>query len=240
MALTRRVWSLGKLLLLAGALVVTYVVFFGIAMRVAVRTREVLVPTLAGRTVNDAHDALSALGLTLKVEEARRPDPKVQAGRVVAQDPAQGLPTRTQRNVRVWLSDGPASTQVPALVGESERTAQIRMQMASLRVSSIAEIHSATYASGVVVAQSPPPATRASSVSLMVNRGGSGVSYVMPDVIGVAADRAAALLRDQGFRVTVVGAQPYPGIAPGLVIRQTPQPGFQVAPGEPIGLEVSR
>ena len=32
----------------------------------------------------------------------------------------------------------------------------------------------------------------------------------------------------------------YPGVAPGIVIRQSPQAGFQITPGEPISLEVSR
>ena len=67
-----------------------------------------------------------------------------------------------------------------------------------------------------------------------------GASYVMPDLIGINGDRAAEILRNRGFRVAVVGSTPYPGIAAGIVIRQTPQAGFQVAPGEPISLEVSR
>ena len=62
----------------------------------------------------------------------------------------------------------------------------------------------------------------------------------MPDLIGVNGDRAADILRDQGFRVAVVGSMPYPGVAAGIVLRQSPQAGFQVAPGEPISLEVSR
>ena len=54
MALTTRVWSAGKLLFLVGALFLTYVVFAFVGMRVALRTREVQVPTLGGRTVNEA------------------------------------------------------------------------------------------------------------------------------------------------------------------------------------------
>jgi beta-lactam-binding protein with PASTA domain len=38
----------------------------------------------------------------------------------------------------------------------------------------------------------------------------------------------------------VVGSYPYPGVAPGIVLRQSPRAGFQVAPGEAISLEVSR
>jgi serine/threonine-protein kinase len=142
--------------------------------------------------------------------------------------------------VKVWLSDGPTASIVPSLVGESERTAQIRAQMASLRLASVAEIRSADAAAGVVIAQNPPPQSRAASVALLVNRGERGRTYVMPDLIGVDADQGADLLRARGLRVAVVGAQPYPGVGPGIVIRQAPQGGFQVAPGDAISLEVSR
>ncbi len=59
-------------------------------MRVALKTREVVVPSLAGKTVNAATAALSQAGLNLKVEEGRRTDPKVPAGQILAQDPQPG------------------------------------------------------------------------------------------------------------------------------------------------------
>ena len=65
MALTTRVWSAGKLLLLGVALVLTYVVFAAASMRIAIRTREVMVPTLTGQSVNQATVALAESGLTL-------------------------------------------------------------------------------------------------------------------------------------------------------------------------------
>jgi beta-lactam-binding protein with PASTA domain len=48
------------------------------------------------------------------------------------------------------------------------------------------------------------------------------------------------LLRARGFRVSIVGEIPYPGIPSGIVLRQSPTSGFQIAAGEPISLEVSR
>ena len=48
MPLKARVWGLGKLLLLAGALAATFVLFALVAMRVALRSGEVEVPNLVG------------------------------------------------------------------------------------------------------------------------------------------------------------------------------------------------
>ncbi len=240
MALKTRVWSAGKLLVLVGALVLTYVVSASIGMRVALKTREVQVPVLAGKTVNEATALLTETGLNLKVEEGRRLDPKVPAGQIVIQDPAAGVRTRRERSVKVWVSAGPRSSSIPALSGESERTAQLRLQQEGLALGSVAEIRSADYPAGTIVAQFPAPKSSAAQVALLVNRGERGVRYVMPDLIGVDGSRAAEILRTRGFRATVVGDHPYPGVAPGIVLRQSPQAGFQIAPGEPISIEVSR
>jgi eukaryotic-like serine/threonine-protein kinase len=240
MALTTRVWSAGKLLVLVGALILTYVLSAAIGMRVALKTREVQVPPLTGKTVNEATGLLTEAGLHLKVEEGRRLDPKVPAGQIVTQDPAAGVRTRRERSVKVWVSGGPRSTTIPELSGESERTAQLRLQQEGLGLASIAEIRSADYPAGTIVAQFPAPRTTAAQVALLVNRGERGARYLMPDLIGVDGSRAAEVLRARGFRATVVGDHPYPGVAPGIVLRQNPQAGFQIAPGEPISLEVSR
>lgn len=235
-----RVWSAGKLLLLGGALLLTYVLFAAAAMRVALKTREVEVPALAGRTINDARTVVADAGLNLRVEEGARVDPKVPAGQVIAQEPAAGLRTRKERTVKVWVSAGPRATVIPSLIGESERTAQLRIEQAGLGLTAASEIRSADYASGAVVAQTPPAKTSAAGVALLINRGERGLTYVMPDLIGVNGDRAADLLRARGFRVAVVGEHPYPGVPGGIVLRQNPQAGFQISPGETISLEISR
>jgi serine/threonine-protein kinase len=240
MALTTRVWSAGKLLLLGGALLLTYVLFAAAAMRIALKAREVAVPNMAGRTVTEAATVAAGAGLTLRVEEGRRVDPKVPAGLIVSQQPQAGVRTREDRSVKVWVSAGARSMEIPAFAGESERAAQLRAQQNGLELKTIAEIRSSEYPAGSVVAQSPPPKSASGQVSLLVNRGERGTRYVMPDLIGVNGDRAADLLRARGFRVAVVGEHPYPGVPSGIVLRQNPQAGFQVAPGEPISLEVSR
>jgi serine/threonine-protein kinase len=240
MVLKTRVWSAGRLLLLGGALVATYVIFATAAMRLALRAREVQVPDLSNRTANEATAMATDLGLALKVDESRRHDGKVAAGRVLAQDPPSGSTARRQRSIRVWLSAGPRSSTVPALTGESERTAELRLTNDGLSLTAVTEIRSDRYPSDTVVAQDPAPNAAATDVALLVNRGRRAVNYVMPDLIGVNGDRAAELLRSHGFRVAVVGSTPYPGVAAGVVIRQSPQGGFQIAAGEPISIEVSR
>ena len=233
-------WSAGRLFAIAACLVATYVLFAVTGMRVALRVREVPVPDLRNHTVTEATARLQDAGLALTVDQSGRLDPKVPAGRIALQEPAAGAITRRQRSVRVWVSQGPRITTIPALTGESERAAQLRLQQDGLAVTSLAEVRSSDFPSGTVIAQEPPGSARGTEVALLVNRGERGHNYVMPDVIGVAGSRAVDLLRARGFRVTIVGELPYPGVPAGIVLRQFPAAGFQIAAGDPISLEVSR
>jgi eukaryotic-like serine/threonine-protein kinase len=240
MPLTTRVWSAGKLLLLVGALLSTYVLSAALAARVALRAREVRVPALVGQPLSNASNAVAGIGLSLKVDDTRRSDPKIAAGRIAQQDPAPGSVARRGRTVKVWLSTGGRVAAVPKLVGETERTAQLRLQQDGLSVAAVSEIRSNEFPADVVVAQDPPADARSGVVSLLVNRGDRTTAFVMPDLIGLNGARAADVLRSAGFRVAVVGQNPYPGVPPGVVIRQSPQAGFQVTPGDTVSLEVSR
>jgi len=240
MPLGTRVWKLGQILLLAGALGLTFLVFFGIAMRAALKAREVRVPGLVGSTVPEATQALNNLGLALRVDDARRADEHVPAGHIIEQEPGNGDLARQQRTVRVRVSSGPRATVVPQLAAQTERTARIRLEQGGLKVASISEFRSTGYPADTVIAQDPPAATLAPGVSLLINRAEEGAAYVMPDVIGIDGTRAADTLRRQGLRVALVGSQPYPGVPPGTVVRQQPAGGFKVTSSDAVSLEVSR
>jgi eukaryotic-like serine/threonine-protein kinase len=234
------VWSVGRLLLLAAALGGTFLLFFGIALRAALRARVVQVPTLVGKTVNDASQTLGGLGLTLRIDPTRRADANVPANRIMLQDPAAGAAARSQRSIRVWLSAGPPTTTVPELIGQTERTARMRLEQDRVELGSVSEFRSPDYPADAVVSQDPPPQVKAPKVSLLLNRGEASITYVMPDVIGMDGNRVADALRAQGFRVTITGSQPYPGVPPDTIVRQQPQGGFRVAASDSISLEVSR
>src|SRR5665213_915848 len=204
MAFRNRVYGAGKLLVIAAALLVTYVGFAVGSMRYALRAREVQVPDLTNHTSGEASMLISELGLSLKVDDTTRIDPKIAAGRVLTQDPAPGSTTRRQRTVRVGLSAGARVTTVPGVTGETQRIAEARLQQGGIAVAAISEIRSQDYATDLVVAQQPPARAAAGSVSLLVNRSDRSAAYVMPDLIGVSGDRAADALRKHGFRAAAL------------------------------------
>jgi serine/threonine-protein kinase len=240
MAKHRRVRHVGRLILLVTALAATYGLFTVAAMRVALRAREVPVPKVIGLEFSEAGRAVEAAGLALKVDDSQPFSDTVPAGRIATQDPPPGLVVRRGRSVRVWTSAGSRSSVVPKLIGETERSAQARSNQDKLEVTVSADIRSSDFPSDAVVAQDPPPGSRASRVGVLVNRGERAAGYVMPDLIGATSDAALDVLRSRGLRVTVVAQQPYPGVPSGIILRQSPAAGFQVTPDQPISLEVSR
>lgn len=209
-------------------------------MRVANRARNVTVPDLVGKSVADATNLASSLDLQVRVDEARRPDPKVPAGMVLGQDPVAGSLVRRQRNLRVWISAGAHIARAPNLLGETQRSAEIRVAQEGLQIGTVSEIRSASYPPDVIVAQDPPPTTQTAQVRLLVNRGEDRATYVMPDVIGLNGERAADVMRTRGFRVSITAQSASAAVPPGVVVRQTPAGGYQVHPGDAISLEVSR
>src|SRR5258708_10251053 len=134
MALSTRVWGAGKRVLLGGALVLTYFVFAAAAMRLAIKSRDVVVPQVTGKSVSQAGAMLAPAGLNMKVEDTKRIDASGPAGTILSQDPQPGVKTRRERSVKVWVSAGARATLVPALLRESERTAQMRAQHEGLQL----------------------------------------------------------------------------------------------------------
>ena len=240
MALRTRVWSAGKLVLLGGALLATYVLFAAASMRVALRAREVQVPDFTNRTANEATALAANLGLGLKVDDSRRPDPKIGAGRVLAQEPAAGSVARRQRSVKVWLSAGQRGGHGPAAHRRNGTDRAIASRPGWLdpvrRVrNSIADLCAGHHRRADAAGEEPGRPRRAADQPRRARR-------QLRDAGSHRRQRrrAAEILRNRGFRVAVVGSNPYPGVAAGIVIRQSPQAGFQIGPGEPISLEVSR
>jgi serine/threonine-protein kinase len=240
MALRRRVRTLGRLVVIGGALAATFLVCAAVAVQVAVRAREVTVPDVAGTSLPEAAARLNREQLSLRVDAVQRPSTEIPAGRILGQDPRAGTPSRRQRTVRVWVSAGPRIAYMPGMVGETERAARIRLSQEGLDATTVSEIRSDAFLADQVVAQEPPPGQPAAEVRLLVSRGAESAGYVMPDLIGLGGEQAAAVLRQQGFRVSFVAQETAVGLPAGLIVRQTPAGGFQVHPGDAISLEVAR
>jgi beta-lactam-binding protein with PASTA domain len=227
--------------LLAVVLLGTLGVSAMVTMRVVLSSRDVAVPPLAGRTLREAETLVAARGLTHRIE-GRRHDPGVPEGRVVAQEPPPGATLKTHRAVRLWLSLGPKHVSVPRVEGDSVRSARSALEQAGVPLARVVEVPDAA-PEGTVLVQRPPPGERdlgPEGVSLLVSRGQRDLAYVMPDLIGRDARSVLAALERAGLKVTDVRYRSYPGVAPGIVLRQSPAAGERVSSRASLSLDISR
>ena len=94
-----------------------------------------------------------------------------------------------------------------------------------------------------MLVQRPPPGETdlgSEGASLLVSRGPRDVGYVMPDLIGRDARTVLETLERAGLKVTDVRYRSYPGVAPGIVLRQSPPAGQRVSARAALSLDVSR
>jgi len=226
---------------LGAALVLTLGSSAVLTMRVVLSARDVAVPGLVGQALPNASSTPARRGLAVRVE-GRRHDGEVPAGRVLAQQPPAGRTLKSHRHVRVWVSLGPRRIVVPRVEGQSVRTGRIALEQAGVPVSHVVEVAHLAPEDQILVQR---PAFGETDVpgdgaSLLVSRGRGRADYVMPDLIGRPALGVMAALLAAGFKVADVRYRSYPGVAPGIILRQLPAAGHRINPRTPLSLHVSR
>ena len=211
------------------------------SMRAVLTSQEVVVPSLLEKRIPEAGTLSARAGLMLRVE-GRRNDPRIPADRIVAQDPYPGSRLKTHRSVRVWLSLGPRRLKVPAVEGETLRTARVTLDQAQVPVARVADVDDPAE-EGMILVQRPQAGdvdALGEGLSVLVSRGPGGRDYVMPDLIGHSAEDVLAGLNRAGLKVADVRYRTYPGVAPGIVLRQLPPAGHRVSPRTSVSLDISK
>ncbi len=231
-----RVFS-GALLMFA-----VFVLFAGLALRIALHGREVAIPDLAGLTVAQASEAALHNGLDLNIEN-KFYSRTVPAGRILSQAPAAGSRVRRGWQVRVTESLGPQQVTIPDVVGEPVREASLDLRKASLDLGTLAHLD-APGDTDMVLSQTPPPNAGVDQprVNLLLSQQGAGASeaFVMPSFVGMSwtsANRAAISL---GLRVAALGemapvVQPAPAVNAPAAGQQPDTPANPGAPASPNG-----
>jgi len=228
--------------LLGLALLVTAGLSALTTMRVVLTSQEVVVPSLLEKRIAEAGALATRSRLLLQIE-GRRNDPRVPPDRVVAQEPAPGSTLKTQRSVRVWVSLGPRRLTVPPVEGDSIRSGRLALEQAQVPVGRVVEVTDPAE-EGTILMQHPPPGETdslgADGASLLVSAGTLQRDYVMPDLIGKPAAQVLDRLRLAGLKVTEVRYRAYPGVAPGMVLRQAPVAGYRVSSRSSVSLDISK
>lgn len=207
--------------------------------------KEVSVPDVVGKSLEQARRALAEL--RLEVEVLEESDEDSSPGTVLSQNPRAGNTLLQGRVVTLTTAKAPPAGTVPDVVGESLSTARAELKAAGYEVAEQAVADEA--AVGQVVSQQPPGGSRLAAgglVTLMVSSGpGQTTTTVspalvkVPDVVGLSLQRAATTLRDAGLQASVARTVPadQPALV-GTVAGQSPVAGTSVAEGSKVALTI--
>ncbi|MGI8684077.1 MAG: Stk1 family PASTA domain-containing Ser/Thr kinase [Acidimicrobiales bacterium] len=195
----------------------------------------VTVPSLLGKTADEAEQTLTGLGLTV---ERQLEDNEADANVVFGQDPEGDTKVEKGSKVILKVSQGAKPVEVPNVVGTDEEDALSALERLGLRAESVRE-PSDTAALNRVTAQNPTPGTPApkgSAVTLTVSSGKPKVP--VPDVVNKDAVAASDDIVNAGLRVRTM-QEASPTITRGNVIRTDPVPGTEIDKGATVTIHVS-
>jgi eukaryotic-like serine/threonine-protein kinase len=115
--------------------------------------REASVPEVSGETQANATATISAAGL--KVSTVKREVSEPAAGTVISQNPAAGTQVKPGSTVTIVVSQAPAKTAVPSVVGQSEVQAISALKAAGFEATTVTRTVTEEAKVGTVLQQSP-------------------------------------------------------------------------------------
>jgi eukaryotic-like serine/threonine-protein kinase len=194
------------------------------------------VPAVQGATKADGQATLEKAGFKVATETENHPD--IAAGRVIRTDPAAGISARKGSTVKLIVSAGPVTVQVPNVRGMKYEEAEKELSGKGLEVIKL-EAFSPTVAKGFVIDQDQNPGviiTQDTPITLTVSKGKERVT--VPDVIGKTEAEATQLLSTAGLQITAERVD-HETAPLGQVIDQNPKKGIKVDKGSKVKLVVS-
>jgi ribosomal protein S11 len=208
-------------------------------IRIAIRGRIVTMPNLVGQPAPAAQRMLAARGLQLRV--ADRVYSSSPENAVVRQSPPPGDEMKISQDAHVVLSLGQQTVKIPALEGQSMRTARISLLQAGLQLGEVTTIFLPGTQPDIVLKQDPPEGTTASSphVDLLVSSADRQVFYVMPGVVGMEQQDANRTLAAAGLKIAKLNHIGQAGAPKGTIVGQNPPGGERIAADTTVELGVS-
>ena len=202
----------------------------------------VVVPSLTGKTMDQAKQELNGTGLGIRQAGTASSD-TVEKGQIISQDPADGKTVEKNTTIEVIISSGSAAgtsentVEIPNVVGQSETDASAALTAKGFNVTKTTS-YSSSVAEGYVISQTPNGDTKGKegdTITLEISLGSEKIT--VPDVsTSYKSEEQAKELLSQ-FNVSTVTK--YSDTDAGIVIGQTLAAGTQADPGASITITVS-
>lgn len=237
----RSLGLLGKIVLLASAMVLITGLSAWVVFSFLTRGGEVTVPDVRGMDMQAALEITSREKLGLSIASSGF-DPSIPPGHIMSQAPDPGVRTRRNRIVRVVVSQGTRTVHIPDLADLNLRRAELQLSQAGLKIGQVARSHDPDTEAGSIITQLPSPGdfvARGEAVNVLVSEGHRPLTYLLPDMTGYSAEEVLPSIRAWGLKTGRLLEVESTDLPPGTVKALQPPPGSAVSQGQTVHLTVT-
>lgn len=202
----------------------------------------VVVPSLTGKTMDQAKQELNGTGLGIRQAGTASSD-TVEKGQIISQDPADGKTVEKNTTIEVIISSGAAdgssknTVDIPNVVGQSETDASAALTAKGFNVTKTTS-YSSSVAEGYVISQTPNGDTQGKegdTITLEISLGSEKIT--VPDVS--TSYKSEEQAREMLSQFNVSTTTKYSDTDAGIVIGQSLAVGTKADPGASITITVS-
>ena len=202
----------------------------------------VVVPSLTGKTMDQAKQEINGTGLGIKQAGTASSD-TVEKGQIISQDPQDGKTVEKNTTIEVIISSGSAANSenavdIPNVVGQSETDASAALTAKGFNVTKTTS-YSSSVAEGYVISQTPNGDTQGKegdTIALEISLGSEKIT--VPNVVsGYKSEQQAREILSQ-FNVST-DKKYSDTVDEGIVMAQSLAAGTQADPGASITITVS-
>lgn len=200
------------------------------------------VPSLLGKSLEDAQKIAEEKGFTLRYEKV---ESAMAEGLVTNQDPAAGTTIEAGTEVNVQVSNGSGKVVIPDLKDKTPSGAKQVIADLGLSVEyETAEIADDEIEIGHIVSTDPAKDTEVvpseiSKITLYLSTGPDNKTVPVPNVLGKSEDEAKKAIEDAGLSVGTVSESYSDDYDKGLVMAQSQKADIKVTEGKKIDITVS-
>ncbi|WP_051280096.1 Stk1 family PASTA domain-containing Ser/Thr kinase [Anaerovorax odorimutans] len=205
------------------------------------KEKEVEVPKLVGMTISEAEKTLEDKNLECEVED-KVTSSEYEEGRIVSQDPPEGMKIKTGQTIKVNVSKGLEYGTVPDVTNKSLEDAIFSLKAYGFDKGEVT-IQDSELDENVVISQSPKGNTEqapGTTIDLVVSNGKYSNLAEMPNLLGLSLEKAKAEIKKAGLQVGEIGEESSQAYEKDKVMWQQYEAGQELNEGSTVNIKISK
>ncbi len=206
-----------------------------------VKNKDVVIPSIVGKTVEEAQAMVKDLELTLNIEKVESSE---KENTIISSSPEVGTTVKRNTAVAVKVSGGESKSPVPNVVELDITRANSMLTLAGFEVGETTYEYHDTIQKNYVISQNPLKDTqlvKGSKINLVVSLGKEIKNEPVPDLYGRSSDEAKSLLEAKNLVLGKVSeGETTDKSLEGKVISQSIPKGTSVEVGTKIDITIGK